>query len=176
MEAAGSGDCRNSYGSWAASCCSPTLRREGLPAVTGGGHVNPALNPTPPRRPGWTCVLGLQPTEPTAQPEPWTQSRDHPRAPGNRGRASTQQGYQSCRKAAPGLGVLGHPQTSRSSRVTLSPPGPRDLQIPPNPEEPQGDPESIRASGSSDTPRPQEVPGHPESNRTPLGSSDTPRP
>ena len=88
-------------------------------------------------------VLWLRLTGPMAQPEPRTQGRDHPRAPGRGDRASTQQGCQSCRKAAP-----------------------RTL---PDPEESQGHPESTRTSGSSDpqTPRSPRVP---ESTRA-LGSS-----
>ena len=123
------------------------------------------------------------------QLSPWLSQSPGPRAEttqgpqGGGGRASTQQGCQSCRKAAPGLGVFRHPQTprslrvtlsppgpwdpwtaqtSRSSRVTLSPPGPQGLQIPPGPKESQGHPESTRTpSGSSDTPRPRGAPASP---------------
>ena len=118
-----------------------------------------------PLRPGglaghvsWGC--GQLSPRLSQSPGPRAETTQGPQGGG--GRASTQQGCQSCRKAAPGLGVFRHPQTPRSLRVTLSPPGPQGLQIPPGPKESQGHPESTRTpSGSSDTPRPRGAPASP---------------
>lgn len=149
-----------------------------------------------PLRPGglaghmsWGC--GQLNSRLSQSPGPRAETTQGPQGRG--GRASTQRGCQSCRKAAPGLGVFRHPQTprsfrvtlsppgpwdpwtaqtSRSSRVTLSPPEPQDLQTPPNPEESQGHRvhQRLRVFRHPQTPRSPRVtlsPSEPQGLQTP---------